>query len=129
MNHLEPNLHHVVFVGQNVKTSACRGYLREQDVESDLPMLPDGVNGSDSHRVGGAGGVGGEDQEVAAVHALGFDNRKVRVGWYRVLQLVSAPLLADAEPHPLVLPDCHCLKFCNVFKSQLPLAEAGMRSR
>ena len=71
MNHLEPNLHHVVFVGQNVKTSACRGYLREQDVESDLPMLPDGVNGSDGHRVGGAGGAGGEDQEVAAVHALG----------------------------------------------------------
>ena len=35
-------------------------------------MLPDGVNGSDGHRVGGAGGVGGgEDQEVAAVHALG----------------------------------------------------------
>ena len=69
MNHLEPNLH------QSICWTKCknsRGYLREQDVESDLPMLPDGVNGSDGHRVGGAGGVGGgEDQEVAAVHALG----------------------------------------------------------
>ena len=52
-------------------------YLREQDVESDLPMFPDGINGSNRHRVwGGAGGVvgggDGEDQQVAAVHALGF---------------------------------------------------------
>ena len=37
-------------------------------------MLPDGINGSNSHSVGGAGRCvgGGEDQEVAAVHALGF---------------------------------------------------------
>ena len=42
-------------------------------------MLPDGVNGSDGHRVGGAGGVsGGEDQEVAAVHALGSQLERVR---------------------------------------------------
>ena len=81
-------------------------------------MLPDGVNGSDGHRVGGAGGVGGEDQEVAAVHALGFQLERVstqqqwevRVGTEGgVLQLVSAPLLADAEPDPLILPDGHSL--------------------
>ena len=37
-------------------------------------MLPDGINGSNSHGVGGADRCvgGGEDQEVAAVHALGF---------------------------------------------------------
>ena len=45
-------------------------YLREQNVESDFPMLPDGVNGGSGHVVVvGALGVGGEDQEVAAVHA------------------------------------------------------------
>ena len=64
------------------------------------------------------------------LNSRGFVNRNVRVGWYRVLQLVSAPLLADAEPHPLVLPDCHCLNFGNVFyKFRLLPAEAGMRSR
>ena len=51
-------------------------------------MLPDGINGSNSHLVGGAGvGVGGgEDQQVAAVHALGFqqelgfNDKGVKVG-------------------------------------------------
>ena len=77
-------------------------------------MLPDGINGSNSHCVGGAGRCvgGGEDQEVAAVHALGFQlngqEGEVRVGTDRVvLQLESAPLLANAEPDPLVLPDRH----------------------
>ena len=62
----------LLFARQHVKK--CRGYLREQDVESDLAMLPDGINGSNSHSVGGADRCvgGGEDQEVAAVHALGF---------------------------------------------------------
>ena len=48
-------------------------------------MFPDGINGSDSHLVGV--GVGdGEDQQVAAVHALGFqrelgfNDRRVKVG-------------------------------------------------
>ena len=58
-------------------------------------MFPDGINGSNSHLVGGAGGdVGGEDQQVAAVHALGFqpelwfNDRGVKVGTDRgVLQL------------------------------------------
>ena len=45
-------------------------YLREQNVKSDFPMLPDGVNGGSSHVVGGGAlCVGGEDQQVAAVHA------------------------------------------------------------
>ena len=51
-------------------------------------MFPDGINGSDSHLVGGgAGGVGGgEDQQVAAVHTLGvqmelgFNDKGVKVG-------------------------------------------------
>ena len=85
-------------------------------------MLPDGINGSNGHLVVvGAGGVnGGEDQEVAAVHALGSQLEGVSVarkgeGWYRgVLQLVSASLLANAEPDPLVLPDCHRLEFCKL---------------
>ena len=46
-------------------------YLREQNVESDFPMLPNGVNGGGSHVVAvGALDVGGEDQKMAAVHAL-----------------------------------------------------------
>ena len=44
--------------------------LREQNVKSDFPVLPDGVNGGSGHVVVvGALGVGGEDQQVAAVHA------------------------------------------------------------
>ena len=50
-------------------------YLREQNVESDFPMLPDGVNGGSGHIVVVVGAlcVGGEDQQVAAVHALEGD--------------------------------------------------------
>ena len=48
--------------------------LREQNVKSDFPVLPDGVNGGSGHVVVvGALGVGGEDQQVAAVHALQGD--------------------------------------------------------
>ena len=56
-------------------------------------MFPDGINGSNSHLVRGCSDgdvvvVGGEDQQVAAVHALGVqrelgfnDNRgEVKVG-------------------------------------------------
>ena len=45
-------------------------YLRKQNVKSDFPMLPNGVNGGSGHVVVvGALGVGGEDQQMAAVHA------------------------------------------------------------
>ena len=45
-------------------------YLREQNVKSDFPVLPNGVNGGSGHVVGGGAlCVGGEDQQVAAVHA------------------------------------------------------------
>ena len=51
-------------------------YLRKQNVKSDFPVLPNGVNGGSGHVVVvGALGVGGEDQQVAAVHALQGDSR------------------------------------------------------
>ena len=83
-------------------------------------MLPNGVNGGSSHVVVvGALGVGGEDQQMAAVHALQEELGFVCTqGIFELgliygesaAQLISAPLLADAEPDPLVLPNGHFVK-------------------
>ena len=46
-------------------------YLRKQNVKSDFPVLPNGVNSGSGHVVGVVAlGVDGEDQKMAAVHAL-----------------------------------------------------------